>query len=154
MTETDSGTGKVELSVPSDPRFMSVVRQVASTVAQMAGFSGPEVNSLALAVDEACTNVIKHAYKQNYNQVMTLTCEMHPDRLLFRLRDFGQKTDPALIKGRDLNHVRPGGLGVHFIRQIMDKVEYDIGPEVGTELRMTKFLKPTEPHGSQEARIR
>ena len=66
-----------------------------------------------------------------------------------RLRDYGTKCDPDCIKGRDLDDVRPGGLGVHIIREIMDEVTYDTGHEVGTELKMTKFLKAVKTDGRQ-----
>jgi anti-sigma regulatory factor (Ser/Thr protein kinase) len=65
-------------------------------------------------------------------------------RLDVTLRDWGRKVDPASIQPRELSDIRPGGLGVHFIREIMDEAVYDPTPETGTELRMTKRLKPRQ----------
>jgi len=133
---------RLELRIPSDPAFLTIVRQVTSAVGAMAGLSPEEVNCVVLAIDEACTNIIKHAYKYDYSQHMVLNCELRSDRLELRLRDFGTKCDLSYIRSRDLDDVKPGGLGVHIISEVMDEVEYDTRHAVGTELKMTKFLKP------------
>ena len=141
MSEVASDTRTIEIRIPSDPAFMAVVRQVTSAVGALAGLPPEETSAVTLAVDEACTNVIKHAYKHDYCQQMILSLELKPDRLEVRLRDYGTKCEPSRIKGRDLNDVRPGGLGVHIIRKVMDEVTYDTRHDVGTELKMTKLLK-------------
>ena len=128
----------VELIVPSDPKYMKLVRGLVAAAAQVVGFERGDVNQLCLAVDEACTNVIRHAYGGDHKQKIEVHLAMHPDRLEVKLRDYGRQADPAEIKARDLTDIRPGGLGVHFIREIMDDVVYDTNREVGTELRMTK----------------
>ena len=133
----------VELTIPSDPKYMRLVRGLVAAAGEVVGFEKRDVNSLCLAVDEACTNIIKHAYDGNHTQRIEVHLAMHPDRLDVRLRDYGRKTDPAKIKPRELHDVRPGGLGVHFIREIMDDVVYDVSADVGTELRMTKSLPDT-----------
>jgi anti-sigma regulatory factor (Ser/Thr protein kinase) len=69
---------------------------------------------------------------------------IHEGRLDVMLRDWGRKVDPASIQPRDLADIRPGGLGVHFIREIMDDAVYDPTPATGTELRMTKKVTPRE----------
>ncbi len=145
---------RLELRIPSDPAFLTIVRQVTSAVGAMAGLSSEEVNCVVLAVDEACTNVIKHAYKCDYSQHMVLNCELRPDRLEFRLRDFGTKCDLSCIRSRDLDDIKPGGLGVHIISEVMDEVEYDTRHAVGTELKMTKFLKPAGSTDSTGSRSR
>jgi serine/threonine-protein kinase RsbW len=58
-----------------------------------------------------------------------------------KIRDFGKKVDPRKIKSRPLNEIRPGGLGVFFIKRIMDEVVYDTSHRVGTELKLVKYLK-------------
>ena len=135
-----SETRRIEIRVPSDPVFMTVVRQVASAVGALTGLTPRDVDAVTLAVDEACTNVIKHAYRYDYSKEIILSFQVFPDRLELTLRDFGIKCEPADIKGRDLDDIRPGGLGVHIIRGVMDRVEYDTHHTHGTELRMTRFL--------------
>jgi anti-sigma regulatory factor (Ser/Thr protein kinase) len=128
----------VDLTFASDPKYMKLVRCLVAAAAEVVGFVKPDVNSLCLAVDEACTNIIRHAYDGDHNQKIEMQLGMHPDRIEVKLRDYGRKPDPAKIKPRELHDIRPGGLGVHFIRTIMDEVVYDHSHEVGTELRMTK----------------
>jgi anti-sigma regulatory factor (Ser/Thr protein kinase) len=128
----------VELTIPSDPRYMKLVRSLVGAAAQVVGFEKPDVNHVCLAVDEACTNIIRHAYGGDHGRKIEVRLVLHPDRLDVNLRDYGRKAEPGEIKPRELDDIRPGGLGVHFIREIMDQVVYDTSPEVGTELRMTK----------------
>ena len=140
MSEAASETKRIEIRVPSDPAYLAMVRQVTSAVATLAGLPAPEADSITLAVDEACTNVIKHAYHCDYSREMILSFAVLPDRLQLSLRDFGNKCEVSSIKGRDLDEIRPGGLGVHIIRGVMDLIEYDTRHAHGTELRMTRFL--------------
>jgi anti-sigma regulatory factor (Ser/Thr protein kinase) len=130
----------VDLTVPSDPTYMRLVRSLVAAAADVAGFEKGDVNSLCLAVDEACTNIIKHAYDGDHTKKIELCLGIYPGRIEVKLRDYGRKADLAEIRPRELSDIRPGGLGVHFIRQIMDEVVYDQSHEVGTELRMTKSM--------------
>ena len=81
-----------------------------------------------------------NAYHDDYSKEMILSFQVLPDRIELALRDFGVKCEPGDIKGRNLDDIRPGGLGVHIIRGIMDRVEYDTRHAHGTELRLTRFL--------------
>ena len=56
------------------------------------------------------------------------------------IRDFGKQVDPALIKGRDLDDIRPGGLGVHIMESVMDQIEYTCAEDSGMKLRMLKYI--------------
>ena len=131
----------VELKVPSDPRYMGIVRDVISRSADHAGFAEEDARQIVLAVDEGCTNIIRHCYGGDTSQKIIVTCAVGDDYLEIRLRDFGEKPDPAKIRSRPLEDIRPGGLGVHLIHTIMDEVEYDTSPDVGTILRMRKTSK-------------
>jgi anti-sigma regulatory factor (Ser/Thr protein kinase) len=94
---------------------------------------------MVLGIDEACTNVIRHAYDLRDNQPMTLWVETLRTCVRLRLRDYGAKTAPHTMRGRDHHEVRPGGLGLHLIRNAFDKVDYILKPK-GTELVLTKNL--------------
>ena len=135
-TTTNHG---VELTFPSDPKYMKLVRNLVASAAEMMGFEGPDINFICLAANEGCTNIIRHAYDDDYTKSIELRLETHADRLEIILLDEGRQTDPENIKPRDLEDIRPGGLGVHFIREIMDEVTYTPRPEGGTELKMVKF---------------
>jgi phosphoserine phosphatase RsbU/P len=103
-----------------------------------AGFCERESARIVLAIDEACTNIIRHAHRGEVKPVR-LCMERHGGRVVFLLQDRGEPCDPSLIQGRDLRDVRPGGLGVHIIREVFDVVEY-MPLEEGTRLRLEKRI--------------
>lgn len=130
----------IRLSIPSDPACLTLVRGLVERVARMVGFDEPQISRIILAVDEACTNIIRHQYGGRHDQRIDLevTINGKAGRVEFVLRDYGQRRDPATFCGRDLEEVRPGGLGVHIIREVMDTVEYTSAPDVGMQLRLVK----------------
>jgi len=102
-------------------------------------FSEKQRTLMVLGIDEACTNVIRHAYDLRDNQPMTLWVETMRTCVRLRLRDYGDQTPPHKMRGRAHHEVRPGGLGLHLIRNAFDKVDYILKPR-GTELVLTKNL--------------
>src|ERR1051325_11363504 len=102
-------------------------------------FSEKERMLMVLGVDEACTNIIRHAYHLQDDQLISLSLEGLRSCVRMRLRDYGKQTTATAMKGRSHNLIRPGGLGLHLIRQAFDKVDY-IVKERGTELVMTKTI--------------
>ena len=138
--KTTANVHAVTLSIPSNPEHMKLVRGLMASAAEVVGFPKPDINCLCLAVDEACTNIIRHAYDGRHDQEIEVRLILGEGRLDVALRDYGKKVPPEEIKPRDLEDIRPGGLGVHFMREIMDEVVYDTSLDVGTELRMTKCL--------------
>ena len=137
-------TGPVILDVPSDPAVMSAVRAVTDKISLAAGLGAEEVEKLVLAVDEACTNVIRHAYGNRRDGRITITFTAGEGRLEIAIRDFGAGADPATFRGRDFKEVRPGGLGIHFIESAVDKLDYDRQPGGGMVLKMVKFISRQE----------
>ena len=101
-------------------------------------FSRAEGMQITLAVHEACTNIMAHSYQGDTAQRIDLTVLITPEELVVEIRDYGSKPDLAALQPRALHDVRPGGLGTHFMRSIMDTVTYDVSPDTGTLLRMTK----------------
>ena len=95
---------------------------------------------MVLGVDEACTNVIRHAYDLRDDQPIALSVETLSTCVRMRLRDYGEQTPANQMRGRNHNEVRPGGLGLHLIRNAFDKVDYILKPR-GTELVLTKNLE-------------
>ncbi len=102
------------------------------------GLSEKAVGQVVLAVDEAFTNVIRHSYrgKEGKIQIEFRDC---PDRVEITIRDFGKKFDPTQMPKPELPPKKPGGLGIYFIKTLMDKVEYDGGCEDGNRLCLTKY---------------
>lgn len=136
----------VRLEVSSNPQMSSLVRKVVGRAAEMVGFCDNEASQITLAVDEAITNVIRHTYRMDTGQRIRLhiICA-EGSHLDIEIADDGPPVDVAAIKRRSLEEVRPGGLGVNFIREIMDSVEYLPQRPAGNVLRMRKYRKDNRP---------
>ncbi|MFQ5863801.1 MAG: ATP-binding protein [bacterium] len=130
----------IELKLPSDPKLLKIIRCVIKHLCEVCGYSKVERNAITLAVDEAVANIIKHAYQGQEDQPIIIRFQRLKDRLEVKLRDFGRKADPKTIKSRDLEDIKPGGLGVHFIKSTMDVVVYDNSLEKGNQLTLVKYL--------------
>ena len=133
----------VEMRVLSDPANLRAVREAVRRSAGEVGFSEADAEQIALAVDEALANVIKHGYDQRYDQPIDIRIEpvaaSGRSGLGLVIRDFGATVDPGTICGRDLADVRPGGLGVHIITSVMDEVRYESAEGGGTRLSLVKW---------------
>jgi len=83
------------------------------------------IKNIQLAVDEAVTNIIKHAYKgENKNNIIKIELELKNKKFLIHLYDNGIKVNKNNIKPRSLDNIKPGGLGTYFIDQLMDETKY------------------------------
>jgi anti-sigma regulatory factor (Ser/Thr protein kinase) len=130
----------IRVSITSEPRLLGVLRRVVKFCAQQSGVSQSEADHLALAIDEAAANVIRHTYCGNHCAQMALEVHQLPDRLEFILEDWGPKVREELIRPRPLDEVRPGGLGTFFIYSFMDECSYDPAFKEGNRLKLVKFL--------------
>ncbi len=133
------GRLKFRMRMASDPRLLSVVRSAVSELAAVWGFEDEQCRSITLAVDEALSNVIRHAYKNRCDQEIELNCQGHADWLEFSFVDRGEAADPSRFCAQPLDEVALGGRGTHLIRQIMDEVCYERLPE-GNRLSLKKYL--------------
>jgi sigma-B regulation protein RsbU (phosphoserine phosphatase) len=142
----DVGDDKAEtifhLNFPSQPDRLKLVRSAVFDTAMLCGCSEAIARDIVIAVDEACQNVIRHAYKGSPEGKIILDIGRHGDTIVLSLRDFADPVDITKIKPRDLDDLRPGGLGTHFIAEIMDEVDYLKPPEgEGNILRMVKRIE-------------
>jgi anti-sigma regulatory factor (Ser/Thr protein kinase) len=131
----------IEIRITSHPRFLIIVRAVVRKMCEMAGCEEGEHRRIVLAVDEACANIIQHTYQGDESQTISILCKGEDDKLEIILRDCGPPVNAKCIHPRDLDEIRPGGLGTHFIRSIMDEVDYCFEPGCGNVLRMVKYLR-------------
>jgi serine/threonine-protein kinase RsbW len=108
-------------------RLEQVCRFVAEA-ADQAGLDASESSHCQLAVDEACTNIIEHGYGGENRGEIRLTCEPTPGELVITIRDSARPFDPSAVPEPDLSapldEMRIGGLGLFFMRQVMDAVEF------------------------------
>jgi anti-sigma regulatory factor (Ser/Thr protein kinase) len=130
----------IELHLTSNPEMLRVLRASVQQMCCLAGFNKIDCSKITLAVDEACTNVIKHAYKGRGGQPIVVMCKIDADRLIITVQDYGEPANIDNIKPRPLDDIRPGGLGVYIIRSVMDEVQYSNMPDIGNRLVMSKLL--------------
>src|SRR5439155_15673680 len=102
-------------------------------------FSEKERLLMVLGVDEACTNIIRYAYALRDDQLIALSLEGRRDCVRIRVRDYGKQVAKADLAAKNNTSIKPGGLGLHLIRNAFDKVDYVL-KQRGTELVLTKKL--------------
>jgi len=132
----------VSLSIASSPAHLAIVRAALERFCQGMGFDEAAAGQVVLSVDEALTNIIRHAYDGAEDRRIDIELIPRAESLLIRIRDYGRPVDRSRIRSRDLNDVRPGGLGVHIMTQCMDGLDYQPADGGGTVLTMTKRLVP------------
>jgi anti-sigma regulatory factor (Ser/Thr protein kinase) len=117
---------------------MASIRERVRTSAIAFGFNDETVHRLVLAVDEACTNIIRHAYEGRTDQKIEMDILSDDQIWEVHLRDYGKACDPAKLKGRELDDIKPGGLGLFFIKQAFDEVSFDPSVKMGSHLILRK----------------
>jgi anti-sigma regulatory factor (Ser/Thr protein kinase) len=139
---------KREIEFASHPANLSLVRDFVRQFLKTMTFTDAEKDLIVLGLDEACTNVIRYAYRHEPNQLICLVCEEIKKGVRFRLRDYGMQADPSRLQGRPLDLVQPGGLGIHLIRRAFNQVDYNLKKE-GTELVLEKHAARAEKADSR-----
>jgi anti-sigma regulatory factor (Ser/Thr protein kinase) len=129
---------KRKFTFTSEACRLADVRHCVRSFLKKCAFDECATELLVLGLDEACTNIIRHAY--NYDgKPVRLEMERLRDRVRFTLRDYGRSCKPECIRSRDLEDFRPGGVGVHIIRKVFDYVNYEPCRR-GTRLVLEKNL--------------
>ena len=131
----------IKLSIPSNPKYLGLIRKVLEELFQNHEVPDETARRLILCVDEACANVIKHSYEGSCDEPIEATFTIEGDDFKVQIRDYGKQCNINQIKPRELDDVKPGGLGTHFINEIMDEVSYCTNRAKGTLLTMIKKLK-------------
>ena len=141
----------LDLVLVSDPQLLCVVRAAVERLTEVSGFSPPECRSITRAVDEALANVIRHAYGSRSDKRIDVSCKRisgmvkgrRREALEIQLLDRGSPLDRKKLTARSLDEVKPGGLGLHFIRDSMDIMEHRRIRGVN-RLRLVKYLNGNE----------
>ena len=140
----------LKLDLQSNPEALCLVRATVERAAEVMRFQDAEVRAIVRSVDEALANVMRHAYGGRPGLPIEMRCYKMPGGeqkspqggIEILLADQGAPVKPAELKGRPLDEIRPGGLGLHFIRESMDEVEFS-RKKGKNLLRMVKYLSPT-----------
>jgi len=139
---TDSPGEKIfQLRVTAKANRLRLIRNAVRETAIFCGFSETDTGDIVLAVDEACQNVIRHAYGHEGEGDIAIEIRHRPDAMILYIRDFADPVDISKIKPRDLDDLRPGGLGTHLIGEVMDEVDFLPPPiDGGNLLRLVKKI--------------
>ena len=138
------------LALYSNPKWLSVVRGTVEQLTEILGFPEVQCRSITRAVDEALTNIVRHSYGNRPDQPVAMYFRRTQRQLEGEVQqgleillcDRGPQIDASKLHGRSLDEIRPGGLGLHLIRQAMDIVEYTRkGPT--NRLRLVKYRAQT-----------
>ena len=142
-----AGPPELHLEMYSQARLLAAARAMAGNFAQRVGFDEVACGQISLAIDEALCNIINHGYERRpdgriWLSIWELRGEFRGIHVM--VEDRARQVDPGSIRPRDLDDIRPGGLGVFIIREIMENVVYERRDGGGMRLRMSKRLSPAD----------
>ncbi|NIA13370.1 MAG: hypothetical protein GWP08_04760 [Nitrospiraceae bacterium] len=129
------------MEVLSDPKLLKSVRGVVRGFAESHALSDEKAMEVVLAVDEACTNAMRHAYGSNPGRKLWLSLRSTEDGIEIVLRDDGTPASSERVKQKevvapDLETLKPGGLGVQILYEVFDEVDFVPGPGSGNCITM------------------
>ena len=138
----------VHLTIPAKPEYITLVRLALTGLGRLRDFSEEALADLKLAVTEACSNSVRHAYGEGLDGIVKIDYELHADRLVIEVSDDGTGFDADRWE-EERGELTEGGLGLAIIRSVTDELELAEGDAgQGSRLRFVKFL---EPHSSPTA---
>lgn len=133
---------KRSLTVPGRFEYLATIADFIAEAGRDAGFDQDLIFHVQMAVDEACSNVIEHAYEGQDKGDITLSCDCRNGEWIIAIYDTGHSFDPSAVPEPDLNadvdEIKTGGLGLYFMHQLMDEVEFTFDKDKGNKLRMVK----------------
>ena len=128
-----------KIVIKSDTRHLKDIRSRIRGIAEKSKFSEDEINNIVLAVDEACANIIRHAYKERAGGDIIIGWEEDAGKLTIKLEDHGVKPDLEKIKKLPREKVRCGGFGLVCMKKAMDEINFDISRPDKTILTLVKY---------------
>lgn len=132
------------LTFPGSYSSLVKISEFVLQAAKQVGFSDFDLYKIETAVDEACSNIIEHAYGQENLGDIEISVEAEPEKLTVTLTDFGKPFDPNFVKkpnlSSNLNERDDHGLGIYMMKQWMDIVEFVSSSEKNV-LTLVKFAK-------------
>lgn len=138
----------VKVELPSQTDYISLVRQFVGGVAKKAGFTDIDIEKIELALDEACSNVLQHAYKfetNNRYEIELIVDKLKLDIIITDQGDSFQFHDHVAPDiEQHISELNVGGLGIFIMQQMMDEVRYESLPDSGNVLRMVKYISPKD----------
>ena len=122
----------IRLVVRSDPRFLSSIRSLVRGWLEACDFTGEAADNVVLAIDEACSNAIRHAYGGRCDETFEVSLREDGGHLELTVCDHGAPCPPECIEKRTLrppgaDDLEPGGLGVQLMHEVFDEVDFHPG---------------------------
>jgi serine/threonine-protein kinase RsbW len=140
LPDTDGGR-TVHLRIPAKAEYITLCRLALTGLGQLRAIADDTMADLKLALTEAVSNSVRHAYGSTGDGCVDVRYELHPDRLNIEVVDDGAGFDPDATDGKDGQELSEGGLGIAIIRSIADEFELRSKPgERGSTLRFAKRL--------------
>jgi serine/threonine-protein kinase RsbW len=136
--ESERG-GLVALTIPARAEYVALCRLALTGIARTHALAPDLVADLKLALTEACSNSVRHAYEDGREGVVEVRYDLRDDRIAVEVADDGPGFDPPVIE-RAEEELDEGGLGLAIIRAVTDELEIGPRPEGGSRLRFTKYL--------------
>jgi serine/threonine-protein kinase RsbW len=139
LTSTAEGTRAVLLTIPARAEYITLCRLALTGISRLRPLGEETLADLKLALTEACSNSVRHAYGDGEGHV-DIRYELHPDRLVVEVTDDGEGFEPGGSRESD-DELTEGGLGIAIIRSVADDLEIGAGAGGrGSRLRFVKVL--------------
>jgi serine/threonine-protein kinase RsbW len=136
----DAHDRSVRLSIPAKAEYITLGRLALTAIARVQPLSDETLSDLKLALTEACTNSVRHAYREGRRGQVEIVYQIEPDRLVVEVTDDGEGFEPSNLAGDGNGDLNEGGLGIAIIRAVADEVEIGARESGGSRLRFVKFL--------------
>ncbi len=141
---TTKKTETFSLTVASKAKNLEVIRKFIVEIAEKGGFSKEAIGQIELAVDEASTNVIKHAHRFNADKNVDILVKLDAQKMVIKICDHGSGFDVKRVAPPDLKkyiqEAKKGGLGIHLMRNLMDKVSFSSQSKRGNCVTLVKYI--------------
>lgn len=146
------------LKIPSQTDNLEIVREFVAKIAAKYGFDEEDIGKIKLAVDEACANVIKHAYEKDEHKPIEIVIKANGRKLTVTVTDKGKGFNPKKVKVPNIKEylaqMRVGGLGIFLIESLMDEVDFDIKPGKRNQVKMVKYFSKNDHFEDARSRAR
>lgn len=135
-------TRQLKMHIPGRYTSLTEACQICAEMVRSAGLDEDTVFHIEMAVDEACTNIIQHAYGGEGKGDIEISCRIEDDQVIVTLHDYGKQFNPDAVPppkiGENVEEIAVGGLGLYLMRKLMDEVRFEFDPREGNTLTLIK----------------
>jgi len=136
----DSHERFIRLTIPARAEYITLGRLTLMAISRVRPLSDETLSDLKLALTEACTNSVRHAYHEGRAGTVEIVYQIEPDRLVVEVTDDGRGFEPSALSGGGNGDLSEGGLGIAIIQAVADEVEIGGRESGGSRLRFVKLL--------------